>query len=248
MRYTERISMKPNPLAARLLADRIVLLIERSTGKGQTKGIQEALELLKEFYAGDSEKVTLAYEAACRVVLKKLTESQPSFQATHEIVPGADWQVMQASRAVIDGNLHDAFLLLREAHQSGARLNLCQNVVFQILRELEKPDRVSELRYNEVEVVSIEVGRVKGGGFILIQNKRESKKLRASPKPKSDLEFDPDADREKIILHMRTEEEFNDDVLSGRLSISILGDSPITLDRIDWLGYFAELGKIAFAA
>ena len=242
--------MNENKITARLLADKVVLLIERSAGRGQTGKMKEALELLKDYYAGDSEKVTRAYEAACRVVLKKLTQAQAAFQSSHEISTEADWQVMQASRAVIDGNLHDAFLLLRDANNSGARLSLCQSVVFQILRELEKPDRVSELRYNETEVVSIEVGRVKGGGFILLQNKNESKKLRASLKPRSesDLEFDQEPDPEKIILHIRTEEEFNTDVLSGRLSISILGDSPFTLDRIDWLGYFAELGKIAFAA
>lgn len=197
----------------RELAQRIVHLISEK----ERAGLDEALYLLKSHYADQPHLVTKAYEIACLVVVKQLIEKKQPDEASM-LSPKADWMAIRAAQAIWEGNLGQAFSLLRIANIGGARPALCRRVVFDLLRGLENSERVTELCYTPKAIISIEIGRIAGHGMVLLKN---------SPSPRHVLGWHrdtPDLPRPSTVDHsalfMRNLTEFNSDAPLGRINWS----------------------------
>lgn len=218
----------------RALAEEIVHLIQLR----QRKGMSEAIALLRLNYPGRPRLVTRAYEVACRVVLKRLMEAE-GLHPEVELKPEADWLALQASQALNEGNPAQAFSLLRVAGSSGARISLCRSVVFQLLRRLDPSDRITEVIYAPREILTFEVGRLAGSGLILLQNPPRKKSPQAWQEAETDSR--PLATETATRVHLRSETEVRSDLERGLLSVSRTGNSPLSLERIDWHRYVSAL-------
>lgn len=147
------------------LAEEVVRLIS----DGSETGLQKALSLLNKAFRGKKSQVALAYEKAALVVVKRSLDKSYS-GGNISIVPKADCLAIEASKALAQGDLPRAFLLLKEANSSGVRKSLCRQVVLKILNLLPKPCRVSILSYG-AGVSVMEVGLVAGTGLVILSDK-----------------------------------------------------------------------------
>ena len=220
-------------LSVKALAEKIVLLIENR----EQAGLEEALAILNSHYPTNPKKIAKAYEVACLVALKRFLDRERPAQGG-EVSPDADWLAMRASRAASEGDVNEAFSLLRIANRSGARRSLCRSVVFQMLRGIRDSDRVTEIRYTATEVTAIEVGRVSDSGFILLQNSGSPR--RSAPTNWRDFVRSDEA-KSEIIL--RSNAEIKKDVADGMVEYSKTGASSATLGRINWSKYILSLSR-----
>lgn len=217
-----------NHLHARDLAKRVVRLIKDK----ERKGPQDALLLLNAFYGGRQRQVARAYELACLVALKQLNEENRFLET--RIVPDADWLALKAAQAIREGKLMDSFHLLKMANTAGARGDICRSVVFQLLRNIDNSERVTELCYTPTAVTSIEIGRVRGVGLIILMNAPSVRRMTDSRNSKT-------KQSDCAAIFLRNLSELSTDTSRGHLEFRRTGNNRAGLGRIDWTKYLRRL-------
>lgn len=142
-------------------AERIVALVVR----GGEFGLTRAWQLLLEAYAGDLPVAQRAYDMACRVALRRMSEAGPK-AVPHNAE--ADVTVFKAARELMHGNVPAAFRGLRLGVNAGASQPLCWSVAWKLLRSLPRADRMAALCYQPKGLNPREVGRVRSEGFVVL--------------------------------------------------------------------------------
>ena len=225
-------------LPTKLIARQVVELLSEKN----CESMQKAVSVLEAFFANQPDRVSRAYELAWLVVLKRNLAKDKNASAYRKPSPEADWMALRASKALETGNITQAFSLLRSANNSGARTNLCRSVVFQMMRQLEKKDCLTQVCYEETKfglkgVTTVEVARVRGSGLVVVRNPGSRFDIRSRS-------WIPEEGRERFDsgrIFLKNLEELKQDVAQGSIEYSKVGSAELSFDRINWSKYLKEL-------
>jgi hypothetical protein len=228
-------------LPTKLIAERVVELLSEKN----SDSLKEALAMLEAFFANQPDRVARAYELAWVVVLKR-SLSKKSKLPVSKPAPEADWLALRASKAIDAGNITQAFSLLRTANSTGARTTLCRSVVFQMIRQVEKKDRITHVNFEGTKfgtqsVTTLEIARVKGSGLVVIRNPGSKYDLKKKGWREEEGRDPYDAGR----IFIKSLEDLKLDVAKGMIEYSMIGrkrgEDFDPFERIDWSKYVREL-------
>ena len=215
------------------IAEKVVLLISER----KRAGLDQAIALLRQHYPDRPNQVARAYEIACQVVVKRiLQQDRPSCEP--DIFPEADWYAIQAAEMIQLGHLSQGFSMLRLANNTGARHDLCREIVFAMLRSVDNEERVTELHYAAGTVAAIEVGHIRDSGLVVVSN--APAKLRVS---EFDLRSRPQS--EEGAIYLRDLSEVAKDTRDGYFEYKKIGNAAPSLSRVDWSKYLERLSAIS---
>lgn len=218
---------------AATLAHQIVSLIEKT----EVAGFIAAEGLLFAFYEGDRKKMAMAYELACRVVLKRIQRRPEATKATDSLRPFANWMLARAAQEAFDGLLQESFRHLRISVKAGAPRPRCRKVIACLLSRLDSKDRVCVLIYRKERVVSVDIGKIDDAGVMIMSGNaqkhpqyREWGRERSAHGERFFLRNCEEWDRERILPLLKPRSR-----TKGRFLKEALGDS------LNWVKYFELL-------